>query len=125
MRLPGGTPLFNLSAGGPLASVAGEKWFIFFAWPEDRRQISNSRQICEVLSVLDESDWVLIPPSREPYGAQHSYLNPKAKVAAPPLRLLDRAFEPADTVDTSRPFPPRSSVRNAWSNAVLAEATHD
>jgi hypothetical protein len=108
-----------------LRSVAGEKRSIFFAWPEGRRQISSSRKICEGLCVLGEGDWVLIPPSREPHGTQHIYLNPEAEVVAAPIWLLDRAFGPADTVDPSRPFPPCSSVRDAWSNAVLAEVTHD
>jgi hypothetical protein len=108
-----------------LRSMAGEKRCISFAWPDGRRQISSSRQIGEGLRVLGEGDWVLIPPSREPHGAQHAYMNPLAEVVAAPVWLLDRAFEPADRVDPSRPFPPRSSVRDAWSNAVLAEATHD
>ena len=108
-----------------LRSVAGEKRCIFFAWPEGRRQISGGRQIGEGLSVLGEGDWILIPPSCEPHGAQHTYLNPGSEVIAAPTWLLVRAFEPADTVDPSRPFPPCSSVRAAWSNAVLAEATHD
>jgi hypothetical protein len=108
-----------------LRSMAGEKRCISFAWPEGRRQISSSRQIGEGLSVLGEGDWVLIPPSREPHGAQHAYMNPMAEIATAPVWLLDRAFGPADTVDPSRPFPPCSSVRGAWSNAVLADVTHD
>jgi hypothetical protein len=108
-----------------LRSMAGEKRRISFAWPEGRRQISSSRQIGEGLSVLGEGDWVLIPPSREPHGAQHAYMNPMAEIATAPVWLLDRAFGPAETVDPSRPFPPCSSVRDAWSNAVLAAATHD
>jgi hypothetical protein len=108
-----------------LRSMAGEKRCISFAWPEGRRQISSSRQICEGLKVLGEGDWVLIPPSREQHGTQHIYLNPKDEVLAAPVWLLDRAFEPADTVIPSRPFPPCSSVCGAWTNAVLAEATHD
>jgi hypothetical protein len=108
-----------------LRSMAGEKRCISFAWPEGRRQISSSRQIGEGLRVLGEGDWVLIPPSREPHGAQHAYLNPEAEVVAAPVWLLDRAFGPADTVDPSRPFPPCSSVHGARSNDVLAEATHD
>jgi hypothetical protein len=103
--------------------MAGEKRCISFAWPEGRRHISSSRRIGEGLRVLGEGDWVLIPPSREPHGIQHTYLNPKAEVVAAPVWLLDRAFGPADTVDPSRPFP-CSSVRNEWSNAVLEEA-HD
>jgi hypothetical protein len=62
-----------------LRSVAGEKRCISFAWAEGRRQISGSRQICEGLSVLGEGDWVLTPPSREPHGTQHAYLNPEAE----------------------------------------------
>jgi hypothetical protein len=108
-----------------LRSAAGEKRCISFAWPEGRRQISGGRQIGEGLSVLGEGDWVFIPPSREPHGTQHTYLNPEAEVVAAPVWLLDRAFEPSDTVDPSRPFPLCSSVRDAWSIAVLAEATHD
>lgn len=108
-----------------LRSVAGEKRCIFFVWPEGRRQISSNLQIHEGLSVLGEGDWVLIPPSRKPHGTQHVYLNPEAEVVAAPVWLLDRAFESADTVDPSRPFPPCNSARDAWSNAVLADATHD
>jgi hypothetical protein len=106
-----------------LRSMAAEKRCICFAWPAGRRQISSSRQIGEGLRVLGEGDWVLIPPSREPHGTQHTYLNPEAKVVAAPVWLLDRSFGPADTVDPS--FPPCSSVRGGWSNAVLAGATHD
>ena len=108
-----------------LRSVAGEKRCIFFAWPEGRRQISSSRKIGEGLSVFGEGDWVLIPPSREPHGTQHTYLNPEAEVVAAPVWLLDRAFEPADMVDPPQPYQPCSYVRDAWSNAVLAKATHD
>jgi len=108
-----------------LRSVAGEKRCIFFTWPEGRRQISSSRQIGEGLSVLGEGDWVLIPPSREPHGTQHTDPNPEAEVVEAPVRLLDRAFDPADTVDPPQPYQPCSYVRDAWSNAVLAEATHD
>ena len=108
-----------------LRSVAGEKRCIFFAWPDGWMQISGGRQIGEGLSVLGEGDWILIPPSCEPHGTQHIYRNPGSEVIAAPTWLLVRAFEPADTVDPSRPFPPCSSVRAAWSNAVLAEATHD
>ena len=108
-----------------LRSMADEKRCISFAWPEGRRQISSSRQIGEGLSVLGEGDWVLIPPCREPHGAQHAFMNPMAEIATAPVWLIDRAFGPADTVDPSRPFPPCSSVRGAWSNAVLAEVTHD
>jgi len=108
-----------------LRSAAGGKRCISFAWPEGRRQISRSRQIAKGLRFLGEGDWVLIPPSREPHGAQHAYMNPMAEIVAAPIWLLDRAFEPADRVDPSRPFPPCSSERNAWSNLVLAEGTND
>ena len=108
-----------------LRSVAGEKRCIFFAWPDGRRLISKGHKIGEGLSVLGEGDWLLVPPSCEPHGTQHIYLNPGADVIAAPAWLLDRAFEPADTANPSRPFPPCSSVRAAWSSAVLAEATHD
>jgi hypothetical protein len=108
-----------------LRSMAGAKRCIGFAWPEGRRQINGSRQICEGLRVLGEGDWVFIPPSREQDGVQHAYMNPMAEIATAPVWLLDRAFGPADAVDPSRPFPPCSSVRGAWSNAVLAEGTHD
>lgn len=66
-------------------------------------------------------------PEYEPHyiHTQHAYLNPEAEVVATPVWLLDRAFEPVDTVDPARPCPSCSSVRDAWSNAVLAEATHD
>ncbi len=105
-------------------SLAGEKRYIFFAWPEGRRQISGSRQIGEGLRVRGEGDWVLLPPSRGPHGAQHSYLNPRDEVVAPPLWIVNRVFEPADTVDPSRPFPPCSVLRNGWSDD-MAEHAHD
>jgi hypothetical protein len=108
-----------------LRSMAGKKRSISFAWPEGRREISSNRQIGNGLSVLGEGDWVLVPPSREPCGTQHTYLNPGAEVFAAPLWLLDRAFNPAETVDPSRSFPPCSAARAVWSNAVLAESTHD
>jgi len=108
-----------------LRSMAGEKRCISFAWPEGRKQISSSRQISEGLSVLGEGDWVLIPPSREPNGTQHTYLNPEAEVVEAPVWLLDHAFEPADTVDPPPPYQPCSYARDAWSNAVLAEVAHD
>jgi hypothetical protein len=107
-----------------LRSMAGEKRCISFAWPEGRRQIGSSRQIGEGLRVLGEGDWVLIPPSREPHGAQHAYMNPMAEIVTAPVWLLDRAFGPVDKVD-SPPFSPCSSMRDAWSSAVLAEVTHD
>ncbi len=52
-----------------LCSVTGEKRYIFFAWPEGRRQISRNRQIAKGLRYLGEGDWVLLPPSRGPHGA--------------------------------------------------------
>jgi hypothetical protein len=108
-----------------LRSMAGEKRCISFAWPEGRSQISSNCQIGQGLSVLGEDGWVLVPPSREPHGPKHAYVNPGAEAVAAPLWLLDRAFKPIDTVNPSRPFPRFSAVRDAWSNAVLEEATHD
>jgi hypothetical protein len=108
-----------------LRSMAGEKRCISFAWPEGRRQISSNRQIGKGLSDLDEGDWVLVPPSREPHGTQHTYLNPRAEAVAAPAWLLERAFRPADTADPLLPLPPCSSVVHAWFSAVLAEANHD
>ncbi len=109
-----------------LRSVAGEKRCIFFAWPEGQRQISGGRQIGEGLSVLGEGDWILMPPSCEPHGTQHIYLNPGAEVIAAPAWLLARAFEPANTIDPSQPFSPCSSMRDAWPSVFAAEATpHD
>lgn len=108
-----------------LRSVAGERRCLFFAWPEGRRQISNRRQMGEGLSVFGEGHWALIPPSRDPHGAQHAYLNATAAVGAAPAWLLTRAFELADTVDPSRPLPPCSAVLDACSSAVLAEHAHD
>jgi hypothetical protein len=108
-----------------LRSMAGEKRCIFFAWPEGRRQISGDQQIGEGLSVLGEGDWILMPPSCEPHGTQHIYLNPGSEVIAAAAWLLVRTFEPADTVDPSQPFSPCSSMRDAWSNVLAAEATHD
>jgi hypothetical protein len=108
-----------------LRSMAGEKRFIFFAWPAGRKQVSNRQQIGEHLCVLGEGDCLLVPPSRELDGPQHTYLNPQAAVVAAPAWLLDRVFEPADTVDPSRPIPLRSAGRDTCSNAVAAEAAHD
>jgi hypothetical protein len=107
-----------------LRSMAGEKRYIFFAWPEGRRQFSGSRQIGEGLSVRGEGDWVLLPPCRARHGAQHSYLNPMDEVVAPPLWILRRGFEPSDAADPSRPFLPYSPLRAALSNA-MAESAHD
>jgi hypothetical protein len=108
-----------------LRSVAGEKRCIFFAWPEGRREISGDQQIGEGLNVLGEGDWILMPPSCEPHGTQHIYLNPGSEVIAAAAWLLVRAFEPADTVDPSQPFSPCGSMRDAWSSVLAAEATHD
>ena len=36
-----------------------------------------------------------------------------------------RAFESADTVAPSRPFPPCNSVSDPWSNVLAEEAAHD
>ena len=108
-----------------LRSMAGEQRWISFAWPQGLSQISKGQQFAKGLRIIGEGDWVLIPPSREPHGAQHAYMNPLAEIAAAPAYLLERAFKPTDTVDPSRPFPPCSSVVSAWSSAVLAEATHD
>jgi hypothetical protein len=107
-----------------LRSMEGKKRFIFFTWPEGRRQISGSRQIGEGLRVRGEGDWVLLPPSRGPHGAQHSYLNPMDEVVAPPLWILHRVFEPSDAEDPSRPFPTSSALHDVWSNAK-AESAHD
>lgn len=108
-----------------LRSMAGEKRFIFFAWPMGRRQISSSRQIGERLRVLGDGAWLLVPPSREPHGGQHTYLNPQGAVAAAPAWLLDRVFEPADAADPSRPLPSCSAGRDVCSNAVSLEVNHD
>ncbi len=108
-----------------LRSMAGTRRWISFAWPLGLRQISRGQQFAKGLRIVGEGDWVLIPPSREPHGAQHAYLNPLAEIAAAPAYLLERAFKPADTVDPSLPFQPCSSAVAAWSSAVLAEATHD
>lgn len=107
-------------------TVAGEKRYLFFRWPSGKWEISSRPQIGEHLSIRGEGDLLLVPPSQEPQGAQHAYINPIAEIGASPVWLLDRAFEPADVVDPSRPFPPCSSVRDAWSNAFAVEATpHD
>lgn len=106
-------------------ALAGETRYIFFASPDGWTQISSSRQIAKGLKVLGEGDWVLIPPSREPHGAQLAYINPLAEIVAVPMWLLARAFESADTVAPSRPFPPCSSVRDPWFNVLAEEATHD
>lgn len=108
-----------------LRSMAGEKRFIFFAWPAGRRQSSSSRQIAERLRVLGDGDWLLVPPARESHGVQHTYVNPQGAVTAAPAWLLNHVFEPADTVDPSRPLPPRSVGRDAWRNAATSEAAHD
>jgi hypothetical protein len=104
-----------------LRSIAGEKRCIFFVWPEGRRQISRGQQFAQNLRIIGESDWVLVPPSREPCGTQHAYMNPRAEIIAAPIWLLDRAFEPADAIVPPRPFPTCCSVLDAWSGALLAE----
>jgi hypothetical protein len=108
-----------------LRFMAGEKRFIFFAWPASRRQNCSDQQIDEGLRVLGEGDWLLVPPSCEPHGVLHTYLNPQDAVGAALSWLLDRVFESANSVDPWRPFPPHSAGRNVWSNAVAAEAVHD
>lgn len=108
-----------------LRSTDGEKRFIFFAWPAGRRQISSARQIGEHLRVLGDGDWLLVPPSCEPHGVQHTYLNPLGAVTAAPAWLIDRVFEPANRVDPSRRLPPRSVGRDAWCNDIAPEAAHD
>jgi len=108
-----------------LRSMAGSKRWISFAWPQGFSQISKGRPFAKGLRIIGEGDWVLIPPSREPQGPQHAYMNPLAEVAAAPAYLLKHAFKPIDAVDPSRPFPPCNSVVSTWSSAVLSEATHD
>ena len=108
-----------------LRSMAGSKRWISFAWPQGFSQISKGQQFAKGLRIIGEGDWVLIPPSREPRGTQHAYMNPLAEIAAAPVYLLERAFQPTDTVDPSRPLPSCSSVVAAWPTAVLAEAIHD
>jgi hypothetical protein len=108
-----------------LRSMSGERRCISFAWPEGRRQIGSNLQIGKGLNILGDGDCVLAPPSREPHGTRHTYLDPGAEAVAAPLWLVERAFRPADTVDPSRPFSPCSSVLDAWSSSAQAEATHD
>jgi hypothetical protein len=106
-------------------SMAGERRWISFAWPEGLSQISRGQQFAKGLRIIGEGDWVLIPPSREPNVAQHAYMDPLAEITAAPGYLLEGAFKPADAIDPSRPLPSCSSAVAAWSSAVLAEAIHD
>jgi hypothetical protein len=108
-----------------LRSMAGSKRWISFAWPQGLSQIRRGQQFAKGLRIIGEGDWVLIPPSREPHGAQHAYMDPLAEITAAPGYLLEHAFQPADAVDPSRLLPSCNSVVAAWSSAVLAEATHD
>lgn len=108
-----------------LRSMAGERRWISFAWPHGLKQISMEQQVAKGLRIIGEGDWVLIPPSREPRGPQHAYMNPLAEISAAPAYILECAFKPADTVDAARPFPPCISVVSAWSGPVFMEVTHD
>ena len=108
-----------------LRSMAGEKRYLYFAWPEGWSRISNIRQIGEGLSVRGEGEWVFVPPSRGPHGVQYDSLNPGAEAVSAPRWLLECAFKLADKFDPSRPFPRSSVVRDAWCSVDLAEFTHD
>ena len=74
-----------------LRTQAGLKRYIFYAWPENQRQIPQSSCLGKGLSILGEGDWLLYPPSREPSGAQHVFLT-RSTAAQAPAWLLDRVF---------------------------------
>ncbi len=108
-----------------LRSMAGEQRRITFAWPQGLSQISRGQRFAKGLRIIGEGDWILIPPSREPRGEQHAYMNPLSEIAAAPAYLLERAFKHTDTNDPLPSFPSCSSLLAAQSSAVLIEATHD
>jgi hypothetical protein len=108
-----------------LRSMAGERRWITFVWPQGLSQINRWQHFAKGLKIIGEGDWVLIPPSREPHGAQHVYMNPLSEIAIAPAYLLERAFKHTDPADPLSSFPSCSSVLAARSSAVVAEATLD
>jgi hypothetical protein len=77
-----------------LRTVAGRKRYIFFAWPEGRKQINGYLEIGQGLRVIGEGDFLLYPPSREANGVQHAFLSPQLTVVPAPVWLTDLVFEP-------------------------------
>ena len=81
-----------------LRTQAGQRRFVFFAWPEGRRQISGTNYVAEGLYILGETDWLLVPPSRELNGDMHVYIDPQP-VAQAVSWILSLAFEPEIEAD--------------------------
>ena len=86
-----------------LRTQAGQRRFIFFAWPKGRRQISGSNCLAEGLYIFGESDWLLMPPSRELNGDLHVYIDPQPVAQAAPW-LIDLVFEPESEAGSSPEF---------------------
>jgi hypothetical protein len=81
-----------------LRTQAGVKRYIFYAWPDNQRQIPRSKSLGKGLSLLGEGDWLFYPPAREPSGAQHVFLT-RATAAHPPAWLVARVFDQESTVE--------------------------
>jgi hypothetical protein len=90
-----------------LRTQAGLKRYIFYAWPENQRQIPRSSFLGKGLSILGEGDWLLYPPSREPSGVQHVFLT-RSTAAHPPAWLLDRVFDRERDVELLSTLSPQS-----------------
>jgi hypothetical protein len=81
-----------------LRTQAGVKRYIFYAWPDNQKQILRSKSLGKGLYLLGEGDWLLYPPSREPSGAQHVFLT-RSTAAQPPDWLLERIFDQESAAD--------------------------
>lgn len=90
-----------------LRTQAGLKRYIFYAWPENQRQIPQPSCLGKGLSILGEGDWLLYPPSLEPSGAQHVFLT-RSTAAQPPAWLLDRVFDRENAVAPVSTLSPHS-----------------
>jgi hypothetical protein len=90
-----------------LRTQAGLKRYIFYAWPDNQRQISRSACLGKGLSLLGEGDWLLYPPSREPSGAQHVFLT-RSTAAQPPTWLIERLFDQESVMESVSMLSPHS-----------------
>ena len=101
-----------------LRSLADQTRHIFFSWPGSQYKIDGPRNIGKNLSVLEEGDWLLMPPSIESSGAQHVYLNPRLWVSSLPPWLFDRIFGRESDVAPVPPFGLTSSSKSSLYTAA-------
>src|ERR1022692_1300957 len=84
---------------------AGQKRYVLFRWPKERKQISRSLCFGKGLRFLGDGDSIPFPPSCDESGIRHFYLNPQPAVAPAPHWLIDLIFKPESDVDSSQSLP--------------------